>query len=267
MAINGAGHAFVPGSFSSDTLSIGDSTLVNVSVGFGDGFLIDFDPSANIVWMQHIGSVFNDFVRGVAVDSHGDVLLCGFFSDMVTIGGTVLTSFGAIDGFAAKYTNEGDAIWATGWGSVDKDPAFQIGVDSARDVIVRGGIAAGAIFGDTTLAGGGTVLFKLHDPTIVGVVSPPVNGVLTLFQNYPNPFNPQTNIQYELDRGQHVELMVYDALGRPVRRLVSETQPAGVHHVRWDGSNDAGRRVASGTYFYRVRAGGSTITRKLIVIR
>ena len=86
--------------------------------------------------------------------------------------------------------------------------------------------------------------------------------VFRLEQNYPNPFNPSTTIKYELPRASQVSLMVYDILGREVSVLVNERREAGVHEVKFDGSN-----LASGVYFYRLQAGSFVQTRKLLLLR
>jgi polyhydroxybutyrate depolymerase len=85
---------------------------------------------------------------------------------------------------------------------------------------------------------------------------------LLLFQNYPNPFNPSTTIKYELPKSSVVRLSVYDMLGREVSVLVNERMNAGVHEVKFDGSN-----LASGVYFYRLTAGGFVQAKKLVIVK
>ncbi len=88
-----------------------------------------------------------------------------------------------------------------------------------------------------------------------------------LSQNYPNPFNPATTIEYALPRQAHVLLNVYNSLGRRVATLIDADRPAGVHRVVWDASDDAGSRVASGVYFYRLIAGEKIESRKMILLK
>jgi sugar lactone lactonase YvrE len=88
-----------------------------------------------------------------------------------------------------------------------------------------------------------------------------------LHQNYPNPFNPSTNIQYDLRRSTKVVLRIYDNLGQEVRTLVDATQPAGVHQIQWDGTNEEGVEVPSGLYLYYLKAGSSIQARKMILLR
>ena len=83
-----------------------------------------------------------------------------------------------------------------------------------------------------------------------------------LAPNYPNPFNPTTVISYQLPATSNVDLTVFDVLGREVRTLVNEEKPAGYYTVRFDGTG-----LASGAYFYRLRAGNFVQTRKLTMVR
>ena len=88
-----------------------------------------------------------------------------------------------------------------------------------------------------------------------------------LSQNYPNPFNPETVIGYQLGRRSRVVLEIYDGLGRRVRTLVDAEQATGRHEIVWDGRNDEGQAVASGMYFYRLRAGSFNATRAMTLLR
>ncbi|MFQ6103020.1 MAG: hypothetical protein ACE5OP_01865 [Candidatus Glassbacteria bacterium] len=94
---------------------------------------------------------------------------------------------------------------------------------------------------------------------------------LSLNQNFPNPFNPATTVCFDVhgDRGikKHVILIVYDVRGRQVRRLVDSVLEAGSHRVIWDGSDDRGKKVSSGLYFYALRCGEVSITRRMVLVR
>jgi hypothetical protein len=86
---------------------------------------------------------------------------------------------------------------------------------------------------------------------------------ITLEQNYPNPFNPSTVIRYQLDSNQLVRLEVFDVTGRKVAVLVDGVRKsAGSHRVSFDGSG-----LSSGVYFYRLEAGGQTITHKMLLVK
>ncbi len=91
--------------------------------------------------------------------------------------------------------------------------------------------------------------------------------VFKLAANYPNPFNPMTKISFSLPEAQTVQLAVYSVDGRKVATLVSGAMSAGTHEVVWMGNDDAGHSVASGTYFYRIRAGNFNEVRKMTLVK
>lgn len=74
----------------------------------------------------------------------------------------------------------------------------------------------------------------------------------TLLQNYPNPFNPETEIRYGLLEAGHVELVIFNVMGQPVRMLVSGNQDKGWYRKVWDGRDRQGNQLASGVYLYRI---------------
>jgi hypothetical protein len=88
-----------------------------------------------------------------------------------------------------------------------------------------------------------------------------------LHANVPNPFNPTTTIHYELPAAGHVTLDVLDVRGRLVRTLVNGRVEAGRRAVLWEGRDDDGQRVASGVYFYRLRAGAFVETRRMVLLK
>jgi hypothetical protein len=85
--------------------------------------------------------------------------------------------------------------------------------------------------------------------------------------NFPNPFNPMTHVAFDLPAAFRVQVDVYDAKGRLVRRLLDSGLPAGSHTCLWDGRDDAGRGVASGVYYAQVRAGGERAVRPMTLVR
>ena len=84
----------------------------------------------------------------------------------------------------------------------------------------------------------------------------------SLSQNYPNPFNPTTQIEYDVPSAGRVTLTIYDILGKEVARLVDEDQSPGHRRVEF-----SGKGFPSGVYFYTLRAGTSSDTKKLVLLR
>ncbi|MGH7601620.1 MAG: T9SS type A sorting domain-containing protein, partial [bacterium] len=84
----------------------------------------------------------------------------------------------------------------------------------------------------------------------------------SLSQNYPNPFNPATTITFTLPKNTHVNLKVYNLLGREVAALINHKMPAGTHQVIWDAQN-----APSGVYFYKMTAGTFSKISKMTLLR
>jgi hypothetical protein len=141
-------------------------------------------------------------------------------------------------------------------------------------------------FTDKTAQPGHTYFYYLEDVDIEGirekskiiqialpekpsVVIPSRNALL---QNYPNPFNPDTWIPFELAQDADVVIKIYEQLGKLIRNIDLGRKEAGYYTnktsaVYWDGRNDAGESVASGIYFYSIKAGEFTATKKLLILK
>ena len=104
------------------------------------------------------------------------------------------------------------------------------------------------------------VWFAQGESTIVETESVPVPIVLS--QNFPNPFNQVTMINFTVPHSGDIILTVFDMLGQEIETLVNEYRPAGRYTVWFDGSD-----YASGTYFYRLRAGGHSKTKRMTLLK
>lgn len=119
----------------------------------------------------------------------------------------------------------------------------------------------------------GTYKIEVRDmadvgPT-VGIADEIITTPLTykLKQNFPNPFNPETRIYFEIPEEQHVQIVIYDILGYRVRALVNQPYSAGQYVLNWDGRNQMGQQVSSGTYILRMKAGNFVDFKKMTLIR
>jgi hypothetical protein len=132
-----------------------------------------------------------------------------------------------------------------------------IGLDSVwyefdfgySQVTIKGAIINGVVYGDTT---------------ILVITNEEVSALneFYLFQNYPNPFNPTTNFEYQIPNIEFVTLKVFDILGREVTTLVNEQKLPGIYTIQWDASS-----IASGIYFYSLKAGYYSETKKLLLVK
>ena len=83
-----------------------------------------------------------------------------------------------------------------------------------------------------------------------------------LLGNYPNPFNPTTNINYTLPEGADVTISIYNIFGESIGKIINEYQSAGYKSITFDARN-----ISSGVYFYRIRVGSFSDTKKMVVIK
>ena len=167
---------------------------------------------------------------------------------------------------------------------LDAEGEVKPGVEITRSLAVEAGRFRGEVRFDEVPTG----LYRLSvnlgpagDLTYVGAVTsfeilPMVTSLelaagppaFALHPNYPNPFNSRTHLSFSLPEDQpSVELAVYDLLGQKLAVLVSGARESGFHSVEWDGRDDEGRLLASGSYLYRLRAGPYEGVGKLLLLR
>ena len=91
--------------------------------------------------------------------------------------------------------------------------------------------------------------------------------VFALSQNFPNPFNPSTEIQYQIPTSGHVRLSIYNLLGQPIRQLVNGPLQAGRYSTTWDGTDNSGKAVSNGVYFYRLDSGVNQQTKRMLLLK
>ncbi len=88
-----------------------------------------------------------------------------------------------------------------------------------------------------------------------------------LMQNFPNPFNPTTRIPFLLTNGSKVTVKVFNTLGQEITTLLNTQLAAGNHKIQWDGTDDSGRQVVSGIYFYQMQTDDKKAVKKMMLMR
>jgi len=91
-----------------------------------------------------------------------------------------------------------------------------------------------------------------------------IPDALTLYSNYPNPFNPSTTINFGLSSNSLVKLRIYSSSGQLVATILNGFMSKGYHKVKWNGTNDAGAKVATGIYVYELKAGDKRLLKKML---
>ena len=88
-----------------------------------------------------------------------------------------------------------------------------------------------------------------------------------LEQNYPNPFNPETTLHYYLPKQSFVNISIYDMFGREIKNLIKTTQEMGQWSIKWNATNNDGKIVSGGIYFYKIQAGAYLKTGKMTLLK
>lgn len=104
-------------------------------------------------------------------------------------------------------------------------------------------------------------------PPPLGIIDTEIPLTFHLDQNYPNPFNPVTRIRFGLAQKEKVKLVIYNVLGQQVKQLINGDMAPGEHVVDWVGRNEAGNKVGTGIYFYRLQAGKFVRSRKMVLLK
>jgi len=144
---------------------------------------------------------------------------------------------------------------------------------------VDDGVRAFAPYGDWLFVGGDFTHAGQHVCHRLAIWSPVIvtatpeefaaetPAALNLAPNYPNPFNPRTTLSYSLPRREHVRVDVYDVRGRRVATLFNGEQDAGFYELTWEGCDDGGRVLPSGTYLARIAVGAEVRSQKMTLFK
>ena len=111
-----------------------------------------------------------------------------------------------------------------------------------------------------------SVVIFIDDPTDIGdgTVIPTKTE---LYRNFPNPFNPETTIRFSVINSGNVSIQIYNLRGQKIKTLLENNMDAGVHSVVWDGTDDSGRTVGSGVYFYQMQTTDFTDTKRMLLLK
>jgi predicted outer membrane repeat protein len=239
-------------------------TFVDNSAAYGAGLTVGSGGTATITDCVFWGNSYNQ----IALVDYNDQ------------GGTLFVDYCDVqDGIDSVSVSPLSTLnW--GIGNINEDPLF-IGTGdypfSLQDLspCVNAGIpdTTGLNLPEFDLAGnprvfGGRIdMGAYENQNVVGANEDLIPLITKLNQNYPNPFNPSTTINYSLKENSKVTLNIYNIKGQKVKQLVSHQRSAGQHSVVWNGTDDSGKSVSSGIYFYKLKAGDFQKVRKMILIK
>ena len=232
-------------------------TLQNFKFGSSTGEIISAGPLEVYITVEE-RLLSGDVNRDGDVDILDLILVARQFGQSVSPNSNVdVNGDGEVDIFDLT-------IVARRIGDTTNAAAPAIGTDSVDAATIEAWIA------QARLADDGSIVFRQGIKNLEALLASLIPQETSLQPNYPNPFNPETWIPYQLATPAEVALTIYDMNGGVVRRLEVGHQAAGLYQSRsravyWDGRNQRGESVASGLYFYTLRANNFTATRKMLI--
>ncbi|MDH4155949.1 MAG: T9SS type A sorting domain-containing protein [candidate division Zixibacteria bacterium] len=245
--------------YSLELTSDGGFIFVGASASFGasynDAYLVKTDIAGNVTWEYIYGGTYDD--RGYSVCQTAD-------GGYALVGSTLSFGSGKNDVYVVKVDPMGTEIWSRSYGGRESDFCHAVIEDSGLDLFLVGH--------SYSYSAGGSDIYMLKikgsDATPVYEIDRPgLPDGFVLAQNYPNPFNPSTTIEFSVPGRSRAFLTIFNVLGQIVRQWQFSSLSAGTYAVEWDGCNDGGRGVASGVYFYRLDAGATSQTKKMLLLK
>lgn len=171
----------------------------------------------------------------------------------------ILVSAGDTVGVALKFNGVGPRYVGTG------SPPYSIYSDSNITLITGDGRSApftttGSWFASRALCG--VIRYVVNTVSGIGKISSEIPNGFRLEQNYPNPFNPTTTIEFAVPEKSKIILKIYNAQGQEITTLANDEYLPGTYSVRWNASE-----LSSGVYFYSIKAGKFSQTKKMLLVK
>lgn len=238
---------------------------------------------SQLLWSTFVGSNLDDGFNSVAVQSNGDITVCGFTysSNFPTTPGAFDTTYnGGADAVVTRLNSTGSAlVYSTFLGGTRNESPWAMTLDNQGMAVVEGWtlsrnfpVTPNAY--DTSWNGGsgtGDVFISRLDLVPLGVEigqpSGPVSSLaVSLGPPLPNPTRGPVSYTVTLSREAKVQVRLYDLTGRLVQSLVDQKLPAGVSRFTWSPER-SGSKAPSGAYLLRLDAEGVQKIRKFVLVR
>lgn len=208
-------------------------------------------PTTDTGYVTHLAANFQRLLNVNVPGYRVRVTFNGNDAGIMTLGAVVNVSYTTHEG--ALYPIPLDE---------NNDATFDVPYD------LDGVYSVGMVIGNAEKVGGNrnytiTVDLVEADITDAGDTAP----AFAMAGNYPNPFNPSTTFKFSLGGTGQTTLDLFDVTGRKVRTLVNAVLDAGEHTIMWNGRDDSGQALASGTYLAKLRSGDQITTHKLVLAK
>jgi len=263
--------------------SVAGSTLLRLNADQGDAypfyqfplpelFSIAFDSSGDFYGLLRNGQLYSidleDGSYNLVTTVECPRISIRFHPQTNELWGTVKNFLGNPKDQLVKInmtTGDTTRFGRTGFNVNTLDLAFD---ESGNMYGIKGsGTLVSDLFTIDQLTGAGTLIGSVGIKDLTGLgYSPMVTSIeeenvitpsaFNLEQNYPNPFNPSTQIKFSLPVASNVKIVIYNLIGEVVTELVNTQLNSGIHSINWYASDNGGKKVSSGVYFYELKANG-----------
>jgi len=215
--------------------------------------LLKTDADGDSLWARTYGQAYrHDHGNSVCETSDGGYMIAGSQQT------DVLSHYNI---YLMKTDENGEVLWTRDYGYRETwNQGYSVQETSDGSYIVAGG----ADFLDPPNRD--VCLLKL-EPDVGIEEKEPSQELPLVFEADPNPFTDKTLLNYQLPSSAHVQMVIYDPLGRKVRTLLDSPQSPGAHTLTWDGKDDAGEPLSAGVYFLRFQSESCAQTARLVMVR
>lgn len=246
-----------------------------------DVYVVKTDADGNMLWKKPYGGTYSDYgfsveeasdseyvivgytgsfgvtrwwVYLLKIDVHGNVIWMktlkegqGYSLQKTRDGGYIIAGTSGGDVCLIRTDADGDTVWTETYGGTDVDLGYAVRQTSDGGYIV---------VGETRSYGAGeSDVYLIKIAPDLGAEAPiSSRSVFFISASWPNPFQEWAFIRYQLLESRSVRVVIYNLLGQEVKTLLDAEQDAGLHTLIWDGRDNSGRKVSSGTYFLRLEA-------------
>ena len=266
-----SGNIYIAGLFRI-AATFGPYRLTAIEGSYAEVFVAKLNASGAWLWARQAGGYNVISCNDLAIDSYDNLQVAGGFTGQAKFGTITKNSSGSNDIFVAKINSAGTWLAVQSAGGPGFDIAYALAIDSENNIYVTGYFNLNSTFGENPImySQGGKDIFvaRMSAKTPVSDPAVPSPAAFLLEQNYPNPFNPSTTISFEVRKPSiGYTLDIYDIRGARVRRLAQGFLGRGRHSVSFDGKDERGRDLASGTYLLRLSGEGESQTRKMLLLK
>jgi len=213
---------------------------------------VKYNQDGDTLWSRRYNGPWDghDYPSDITSDSFNNIYVTGHCE----------VESGNSDCITLKYSPYGGQLWSIRYDYTNSNDDGQcIRTDDSGYVYVGAGSSAPSTDRDYAL-------IKYSQETGVAECMDS-HASKTLLWSAPNPFDGKILVKYSLSRSCVISLVIYNAVGARIKTLLNETQNSGNHSVVWHGTDDSSRKLPSGVYFLKLKAGDYSATEKLLLIR